>query len=283
MVNNRDEKDKVTTASLKFEQLKKRLQDLGSAVIAYSGGVDSTFLVKTAYDVLGNNVIAVTATSSTYPKAEFKEAERLAHLIGVRHLIIESEETDIDNFKRNPLDRCFYCKNELFSKLKEIAAKENLAHVLDGTNYEDFDDYRPGLRALRELDIISPLAEVKLTKKEIRYLSKNIKLDTWDKQSFACLASRFPYGTRITKRKLKVVEEAENVLRNLGMTVYRVRYHNEIARIEVDKKDFQLVLNNAHKINKKFRSLGFKYITLDLKGYRTGSLNEGLVPRKNEG
>lgn len=283
MVHNRDEKDNVTTARRKFKQLKNRLEDLGSAVIAFSGGVDSTFLVKTAYDVLGNNVIAVTATSSTYPKAEFKEAERLAHLIGVRHLIIESEETNIDNFKRNPLDRCFYCKNELFSKLKEIAVKENIAHVLDGTNYEDFDDYRPGVRALRELDIISPLAEVKLTKKEIRYLSKNIKLDTWDKQSFACLASRFPYGTRITKKKLKVVEEAENVLRNLGMTVYRVRYHNEIARIEVDKKDFQLVLNNAHKINKKFRSLGFKYITLDLEGYRTGSLNEGLVPRKNEG
>ena len=249
-------------------------------VIAFSGGVDSTFLVKVAYEVLGKNVIAVTAASSTYPKTELEEAKRLARLIGVRHIIVNSQETEVENFKRNPPNRCYYCKKELFSRLKEIAKKEKINYVLDGTNYDDLTDFRPGMKALRELNIISPLKDAKLTKEDIRNLSKLMNLDTWDKPACACLASRFPYGIRITKERLDRVEKAEAVIRNLGIRQLRVRYHNEIARIEVNKKDMQLLLEHSDSIVKKFKELGFIYVTLDMEGYRTGSLNEVL---RNEG
>ncbi|HHJ00914.1 MAG TPA: ATP-dependent sacrificial sulfur transferase LarE [Candidatus Aerophobetes bacterium] len=266
--------------TIKMENLKDKLRRMGRVVIAFSGGVDSTFLVKVAYEVLGKNVIAVTAASSTYPKTELEEAKRLARLIGVRHIIVNSEETEVENFKQNPPNRCYYCKKELFSKLKEIAKKEKINYVLDGTNYDDLTDFRPGMKALRELNIISPLKDVKLTKEDIRNLSKLMNLDTWDKPACACLASRFPYGIRITKERLDRVEKAENVIRNLGIRQLRVRYHNEIARIEVNKKDMQLLLEHSDSIVKKFKELGFIYVTLDMEGYRTGSLNEVL---RNEG
>ena len=266
--------------TIKMENLKDKLRRMGRVVIAFSGGVDSTFLVKVAYEVLGKNVIAVTAASSTYPKTEFEEAKRLARLIGVRHIIVNSEETEVENFKQNPPNRCYYCKKELFSKLKEIAKKEKINYVLDGTNYDDLTDFRPGMKALRELNIISPLKDAKLTKEDIRNLSKLMNLDTWDKPACACLASRFPYGIRITKERLDRVEKAENVIRNLGIRQLRVRYHNEIARIEVNKKDMQLLLEHSDSIVKKFKELGFIYVTLDMEGYRTGSLNEVL---RNEG
>jgi len=266
--------------TIKMENLKDKLRRMGRVVIAFSGGVDSTFLVKVAYEVLGKNVIAVTAASSTYPKTELEEAKRLARLIGVRHIIVNSEETEVENFKQNPPNRCYYCKKELFSKLKEIAKKEKINYVLDGTNYDDLTDFRPGMKALRELNIISPLKDAKLTKEDIRNLSKLMNLDTWDKPACACLASRFPYGIRITKERLDRVEKAENVIRNLGIRQLRVRYHNEIARIEVNKKDMQLLLEHSDSIVKKFKELGFIYVTLDMEGYRTGSLNEVL---RNEG
>jgi len=266
--------------TIKMENLKDKLRRMGRVVIAFSGGVDSTFLVKVAYEVLGKNVIAVTAASSTYPKTELEEAKRLARLIGVRHIIVNSEETEVENFKRNPPNRCYYCKKELFSRLKEIAKKEKINYVLDGTNYDDLTDFRPGMKALRELNIISPLKDAKLTKEDIRNLSKLMNLDTWDKPACACLASRFPYGIRITKERLDRVEKAENVIRNLGIRQLRVRYHNEIARIEVNKKDMQLLLEHSDSIVKKFKELGFIYVTLDMEGYRTGSLNEVL---RNEG
>ncbi|RLE10400.1 ATP-dependent sacrificial sulfur transferase LarE [Candidatus Aerophobetes bacterium] len=266
--------------TIKMENLKDKLRRMGRVVIAFSGGVDSTFLVKVAYEVLGKNVIAVTAASSTYPKTELEEAKRLARLIGVRHIIVNSEETEVENFKQNSPNRCYYCKKELFSRLKEIAKKEKINYVLDGTNYDDLTDFRPGMKALRELNIISPLKDVKLTKEDIRNLSKLMNLDTWDKPACACLASRFPYGIRITKERLDRVEKAENVIRNLGIRQLRVRYHNEIARIEVNKKDMQLLLEHSDSIVKKFKELGFIYVTLDMEGYRTGSLNEVL---RNEG
>jgi len=266
--------------TIKMENLKDKLRRMGRVVIAFSGGVDSTFLVKVAYEVLGKNVIAVTAASSTYPKTELEEAKRLARLIGVRHIIVNSEETEVENFKQNPPNRCYYCKKELFSRLKEIAKKEKINYVLDGTNYDDLTDFRPGMKALRELNIISPLKDAKLTKEDIRNLSKLMNLDTWDKPACACLASRFPYGIRITKERLDRVEKAENVIRNLGIRQLRVRYHNEIARIEVNKKDMQLLLEHSDSIVKKFKELGFIYVTLDMEGYRTGSLNEVL---RNEG
>lgn len=268
-------------AHRKIEKLKKRIEKMGSAVIAFSGGVDSTFLVRLAHDVLEDKAIAVTATSSTYPKTDFEEAKRLSKIIGIRHIIIESEETEIGGFKENPADRCYYCKKELFSKLKEIAGKENIHYVLDGTNYDDLSDYRPGMQAAKELNVVSPIKDAKLTKDEIRALSKELGLDTWDKPASPCLASRFPYGTRITRRRLGMVGSAESAIRDIGIKQVRVRYHGKIARIEVDKKNMGLLLKHSEDITKKLKGLGFTYITLDLEGYRAGSLNEVLKNGEN--
>jgi len=258
----------------KLEQLKNNLKKMKSVVIAYSGGVDSTFLVKVAFDELGDNAIAFTATSSTYPKRELDQAKKFTKQIGIKHIIINSEETEIDNFSKNPINRCYFCKKELFSKIKQIASEKHFKYVLDGSNVDDASDYRPGMKALEELGVISPLKDVGLTKQEIKDLSRKMQLDTWDKPAFACLASRFPYGIEITKSRLEAVEKAESFLSSLDIKQFRVRYHNKIARIEVNKDDFQLVINHSNKIVKRFKELGFKYITLDIEGYRTGSLNE---------
>lgn len=266
----------MKTINKKLNKLKNILENMDSALIAYSGGVDSTFLLKIAHNTLGNKVIAVTARSLTYPKEELKEAKRLAKLIGVRHTIISSEETKNKNFKNNHKNRCYYCKKELFSKLKDIAKKEKMNYVLDASNYDDGKDFRPGMKAINELNIKSPLKDAKLTKQNIRFLSKKLKLTTWNKPSFACLATRFPYGDKITNKKLIIVNKAENYLKKLGIKQLRIRHHNAIARIEVNKKDFSLLLKNPDNIIKKFKKLGFSYITLDLEGYRTGSMNEVL-------
>ena len=264
-------------SKVKLEQLKNNLKQMKCVAIAFSGGVDSTFLTKVAYEVLGEKAIAVTATSSTYPKRELEEAKQYAKQIGIQHILINSEETEIDNFSKNPNNRCYYCKKELFSKIKQIAKENNLNYVLDGSNVDDTSDYRPGMKALEELGVVSPLRDVGFTKQEIKELSKDMQLDTWDKPAFACLASRFPYGVKITKSKLMQVEKAESFLFSLGIKQFRVRYHDETARIEVFKNDFQKVLNHSEEITKYFKEIGFKYITLDMEGYRTGSLNEGLL------
>lgn len=264
------------SAEVKLKQLQQILQGLRSCAIAYSGGVDSTFLVKVAYDVLGDNAIAVTATSFTYPERELDDAKRFAQSIGIPHILIQSDELAINRFSDNPPDRCYYCKKELFSRIQQVAKEHHLNIVLDGSNADDLGDYRPGERALQELHIRSPLREVGLTKQEIRSLSKSMKLESHEKPAFACLASRFPYGTKITKERLKQVESAENYLFSLGMRQCRVRYHDHIARIEVGSDELPAVLASAQKIIKRFKTLGFTYITLDLEGYRTGSLNEVL-------
>jgi uncharacterized protein len=247
-----------------------------SCAIAYSGGVDSTFLIKVAYDTLGKNALAVTATSSTYPKRELEDAKRFAHGIGIPHVIIHSEELDIAKFSDNPPDRCYYCKKELFRKIQHIAQEHHLNAVLDGSNADDTLDYRPGAIAREELDIKSPLKDVGLTKQEIRDLSSEMHLQSSEKPAFACLASRFPYGTKITGERLKQVDSAEEYLFSLGIRQCRVRYHDHIARIEVAVDDLQTILTHAQRIVKHFKKLGFTYITLDLEGYRTGSLNEVL-------
>jgi uncharacterized protein len=258
----------------KIEQLKNNLKQMDSVAVAFSGGVDSTFLLKMAHESLGEKAIAVTAVSPVFPQNECKEAKQFTNNIGITHKLINSGEISIDNFSKNPTDRCYYCKKELFTKIKQIADKEKISFVLDGSNADDVNDYRPGFKALRELGIVSPLSDVGLTKGEIRRYSKEIGLDTWDKPAFACLASRFPYGIKITKEKLKMVEQAEDFVRNLGIKQFRVRFHEDIARIEVLKDDFQTVLEDSDEISKKFKDLGFKYVTLDIDGYRSGSLNE---------
>jgi len=260
----------------KLDSLKEILRSLESVAIAYSGGVDSTFLSKVAFDILGDNAIAVTARSETYPRSEFEEAIEFAGKIGIKHETIVSEELDIPEFSDNPVNRCYYCKKELFARLKDMAKELGFRHVVDGSNYDDLDDYRPGMQALEELDVRSPLQEAKLTKADIRELSKKLVLPTWDKPSFACLSSRFPYGNKITREKLSAVGEAEIFLRSLGIRQLRVRHHDQIARIEVTEEDMEVLFQNREQIVKKLRELGYTYVTMDLQGYRTGSMNEVL-------
>lgn len=260
----------------KLEKLKNNLREMRTVAIAYSGGADSTFLLKIAHDVLGKDVLALTASSATYPHRELKNAKQFTRSRGIKHVIIYPEEIEIDEFSKNPIDRCYYCKKELCSKIQQLASEKKINHILDGSNAEDETDYRPGAKALEEFDVVSPLKDVGLTKREIKELSREMNLDTWDKPAFACLASRFPYGTKITKSRLKMIEKAEEIIHELGVKQFRVRFHDEIARIEVLKDDFHIVLDHSDNIVKKFKQLGFKHITLDIQGYRMGSLNEGL-------
>ncbi len=260
----------------KLNSLKEILESLGSVAIAYSGGVDSTFLSKVAFDVLGDNALAITARSETYPRSEFEEASELTKKIGIRHKVIVSEELDIPEFSDNPVNRCYYCKKELFTKLKEIATEQGVKHVLDGSNFDDLDDYRPGMQAVEELDVRSPLKEAEMTKDDIRELSKRLGLSTWDKPSFACLSSRFPYGNKITREKLTAVGEAEIFLRELGIRQLRVRHHDKTARIEVAEDDMTVLFQNREQVVSKLKELGYTYVTMDLQGYRTGSMNEVL-------
>lgn len=267
----------------KFERLKEYLKSLESVVVAFSGGVDSSFLLKAAFDVLGNNVLAVTARSATYPEREFKEAVAFAQQYGIRHMVIVSEELDVEGFSENPLNRCYLCKNELLTKVKDIASENNIKYVAEGSNHDDLGDYRPGLRAVAEHAVVSPLREAGLTKDDIRALSKEMGLKTWNKPSFACLSSRFPYGQTITREKLEMIDKAEQYLLDQGFTQVRVRHHGEIARIELSPEESELVFrkNLAADIYGYFKKLGFTYTSLDLKGYRTGSMNENL--KKMEG
>ena len=265
-------------AFAKLKQLRERLRRIESAVVAFSSGVDSTFLLRVAHEELGERVVAATIRSHTFPKRELDEAAAFCRAEGVCHEIIDSEELDIPGFAENPPDRCYHCKRELFSKLLDFARENGLAAVLEGSNLDDDGDYRPGRRAIRELGIVSPLHEVGLTKAEIRALSRDMGLPTSDKPSFACLASRFPYGERITAAALERVERAEQWLLDagFGLTQLRVRSHGNLARIEVPPDDIPRLAARATEIAAAFKDFGFAYVTLDLRGYRTGSMNEVL-------
>lgn len=268
------------TDEKKLRILKGILKQLGSAVVAFSGGVDSSFLLKVASQIFPKDkLLAVTACSETYSESERKEAIKIAKHLGVRHRLIYTNEFSNDNFKNNPPDRCYYCKKELFSKLNVIADTEKLAYVIDGTNLDDLKDYRPGRKAAEELRVRHPLQEAGLTKEEIRRLSKRLNLLTYNKPALSCLASRFPYGETISKKGLKMVDEAESELKKFGFKDVRVRSHKTIARIELGNNELDLLLKNGFrkKIVKRLKDLGFVYITLDLEGYRTGSMNEILT------
>jgi pyridinium-3,5-biscarboxylic acid mononucleotide sulfurtransferase len=260
----------------KLGNLKARLQVYKSAVIAFSGGVDSTFLARVARDVYCDNLLLITASSSTYPFYELEEARSLAALLGIKHRIIVSEELEIPGYSDNPPDRCYYCKNELFTKIRYIASQEGYEVVLDGSNADDLNDFRPGMKAKKEMGVISPLADTGFSKSDIRNLSVKFNLPTATKQSYACLASRFPYGEKITREKLDRVGSAEFEVRKLGFTQFRIRSHENLARFEFIPSEMDKAWDMKGTLLEICQKSGYKYVTIDLTGYRTGSMNEVL-------
>ena len=263
----------------KHESLKAIFKDMGKVLVAFSGGVDSTLLLKVAQETLGNDdVLAVTALSPLYPERELNGVKRLVQALGARHRLIHSNEMEIPGFSKNPPDRCFYCKSKLFEELLDLAKEEAIPFVIEGSTLDDDRDHRPGKRAMQELGIKSPLKEAGFVKAEVRELSRALGLPTWDKPSFACLASRFPYGEEITEEGLKRVDQAEDFLFGLGFKQVRVRHYGNLARIEVLTEEMGRLMNGSlrEEVVNHLKGMGYRYITLDLQGFRSGSMNEVL-------
>ena len=257
----------------KFLRLKKILQGYGSVAVAFSSGVDSTFLLKVAHDVLGDRAIAITATSEFFPVRESAEAENFCEREGIKQIFLHEKILDVDGIENNPVDRCYLCKKNLFAKIKALAAENKISYVAEGSNMDDLGDYRPGMKAIAELEIKSPLREAELYKSEIRELSKKLNLPTANKPSFACLASRFVYGEKITAEKLAQVERAEEFLLKNNFKQFRVRIHGNLARIEILPTDFEKIFPLREELVSSFKNFGFDYVALDLQGYKTGSMN----------
>ncbi|MDR3243323.1 MAG: ATP-dependent sacrificial sulfur transferase LarE [Elusimicrobiota bacterium] len=262
----------------KYEQLKQYIASFKNAAIAFSGGVDSTLLLKVSHSVLRNAAIAVTARSCSFPKRELDETIEFCKKENIRHIIVDSEELDIEGFSNNPINRCYLCKSELFDKIQYIALQNGIENIFEGSNIDDNGDFRPGLRAIAEKNIKSPLRFAQLTKDDIRQISKELDLPTWNKQSFACLSSRFPYGEQITPQRLSMIDKAEQYLLDMGIRQVRVRMHDNLARIETDENGFIVLFDteNRKKVYDEFKKIGFVYIAIDILGYRSGSMNETL-------
>jgi uncharacterized protein len=260
----------------KYECLTKILSDMESVIVAYSGGIDSTFLLKAAYDCLGDHAVGVTAVSPSIPESEIEDTKSLASHIGVRHVLLESHEMDDLMYTENTENRCYFCKTNAYDEIFKFSEKENFHFVLDGNNADDLNDYRPGRKAAIEKGVRSPLQEAGLTKSELRQLAKTLGLPNWNKPAAACLSSRIPYGSSVTVEKLSQIELAEKKLKELGFEQLRVRHHDQVARIEVEQKDFHSIVENRENIVESFKQLGYKYITLDLFGFRSGSMNETM-------
>lgn len=262
----------------KYNILQSRLSELGSLAVAFSGGVDSTFLLRVAHDVLGDRALAVTAAPPFVPVREQKEAADYCRTAGIRQIVIPPDALDMNGIRHNPPDRCYHCKRIIFSRIIEAAGRNGIRHVAEGSNTDDTGDYRPGMRAIRELGVLSPLLDAGLSKSDIRVLSRELDLPTWDKPSFACLASRFVYGEAITDERLAMVDRAEQLLLDLGFRQFRVRIHGDLARVEILPADFGRIMETdcREKVCSALKAYGFSYVTLDLAGYRTGSMNEVL-------
>ncbi len=263
----------------KTARLKEIFRSMGKVLVAYSGGVDSTLLLRVAHESLGGgHVLAVTALSPLYPDRELAAAKRTAQEMGLKHILIESNELEIEGFSKNPSNRCYFCKKELFEEMQNIARKEGIPYIVEGSTLDDERDHRPGRKAIHELGIRSPLQEARFTKEDVRELSRALGLSTWDKPSFACLASRFPYGEEITPEGLKMVDEAEDFLISLGFKQVRVRHYQNLARIEVYPEEINRLMNGSlrEKIVDRLKKIGYHYVTLDLQGFRSGSMNEVL-------
>lgn len=263
----------------KEQGLREAIRGLGSVLVAYSGGVDSTLLLRVAVDELGEKAVAATARSETYPEEEYQRSRELAEAIGAEQVVFETSELNIEGFANNPPDRCYFCKMELFSKLKEIARERGLQAVVHGAQCDDLGDHRPGMKAASELQVEAPLLSAGLSKQEVRELSRELGLPTWDQPAMACLSSRFPYGERITEEKLERVGAAERLIRSLGTRQARVRHHGNTARIEVSQGDLGTLARPdvRARVSSELKRLGFTYVTLDLEGFRSGSMNEALA------
>ena len=260
----------------KYERMLAILRDMGEVVVGYSGGVDSTVVMKVAFDVLGNKAIAVTGDSEAFPSGEVDAAQKVAEEMGIEVVRVRTHELKNIHFRVNNPDRCYHCKTELFSELQEVAQERGIRWIADGSHADDMGDHRPGMRAGEERGVRSPLQEAGIHKSEIREIAQYLGLSNWDKPSFACLSSRFPYGTEITAELLARLDGCEKVLRELGFRQFRVRHHDTVCRIEVEPKDIQKLVDLRDQINPKFKELGYTYVTLDLEGYRSGKMNDTL-------